>query len=89
MGYKVEIRPGAVRTLRKIQHPDLKRIARKIDSLAKNPRPHGAKKLAGPENLYRARAGNYRIVYQIRDKAHVVTVARIAHRRDVYRKLDK
>lgn len=44
-------------------------LERKIDKLAVNPRPHGAEKLSGEENLYRLRAGDYRIIYQIQDKA--------------------
>ena len=43
--------------------------------------------LAGEENLYRIRVGDYRIVYQIRDKVLVVVLVRIRHRRDVYRNL--
>jgi mRNA interferase RelE/StbE len=41
-------------------------------------------KLAGQDD-YRIRVGDYRIVYAIDDGARVVLVARIAHRRDVYR----
>lgn len=32
-----------------------------------------------------ARRGTYRIVYRVDDKARVVTVVDVAHRRDVYR----
>jgi len=32
-----------------------------------------------------ARRGTYRVIYRIDDKARVVTVVDIAHRRDVYR----
>ena len=42
-------------------------------------------KLTGMEELYRVRAGDYRVVYQIQDERLVVLVVRIAHRRDVYR----
>jgi mRNA interferase RelE/StbE len=43
--------------------------------------------LAGEKGLYRIRAGDYRIVYQIRDDALLVLIVRIGHRREVYRKL--
>jgi mRNA interferase RelE/StbE len=42
-------------------------------------------KLAG-SNDYRVRVGDYRIVYAVDDAEHVVIVARIAHRREVYRR---
>ena len=43
------------------------------------------KKLAAKENLYRYRVGDYRIIYEIRDKILVVLIVRIGHRREVYR----
>jgi mRNA interferase RelE/StbE len=45
----------------------------------------GVEKLAGPEDLYRVRVGDWRMVYAIRDRELVVIVIRIGHRREVYR----
>jgi mRNA interferase RelE/StbE len=42
-------------------------------------------KLAGRDD-YRIRVGEYRIVYSVADEERVVIVARIAHRREVYRR---
>jgi mRNA interferase RelE/StbE len=61
------------------------RIQTAIDDLATDPRPSGAVKLAG-RNDYRIRVGDHRIVYGIDDPSRVVLVARIAHRREVYRR---
>ncbi len=61
------------------------RIETKIDGLARDPRPRGVKKLAGEEELYRLRVGDYRIIYQVRDRVLVVLVVNVGHRRDVYR----
>jgi len=61
------------------------RVLRKLESLEQNPRPFGAEKLAGPEDFYRVRVGDWRIVYAIRDRELVVIVIRIGHRREVYR----
>lgn len=36
-------------------------------------------------DLYRIRAGDYRIIYQVADKVLLVLVVRGGHRRDVYR----
>ena len=53
--------------------------------LAHDPRPTGVVKLAGDENLWRIRIGNYRVVYEIHDDRLMVLVLRVAHRKDVYR----
>jgi len=36
-------------------------------------------------NIYRIRVGEYRVIYSINDTVLIVTVAKIAHRKDVYR----
>jgi len=63
------------------------RLGRRIDSLAENPRPQGIKKLAGEDDLFRLRVGDYRIIYQIQEKRLVVLVVGVGHRADVYRGL--
>lgn len=61
------------------------RIGAAIDALAVEPRPSGVVRLAGRDD-FRIRVGDYRIVYAVDDAARLVLVARIAHRRDVYRR---
>ena len=61
------------------------RVAAAMEALTANPRPHGVKKLSGEESLYRIRTGDYRIIYQIRDKELIVLIVKVAHRREVYR----
>ena len=56
----------------------------KIDALANHPRPHGVEKLKGESNFYRVRSGDYRIIYQIKDKVLLVLLIKIGHRREVY-----
>jgi mRNA interferase RelE/StbE len=60
------------------------RVQAAIDALAADPRPAGAVKLAGRDD-FRIRVGDYRIVYAVDDDELLVIVARIAHRREVYR----
>jgi mRNA interferase RelE/StbE len=60
-------------------------IEAKIDGLAKEPRPSGCKKLQGSENEYRIRIGNYRVIYTVADVVRIVTIIKIAHRKDAYR----
>lgn len=83
--YTVELRPSARRELLKLPRPDQRRLIRAMDALADNPRPRGIKKLAGPDDLYRIRVGDYRVVYTIQDDRLIVLVVRIGHRKDVYR----
>jgi mRNA interferase RelE/StbE len=61
-----------------------KRIDRKILALADNPRPPGCKKLRGYRDQWRIRVGDWRVVYLIDDVARLVTITRVAHRREVY-----
>jgi len=54
--------------------------------LAANPRPPGCRKLQGSgRDDYRLRVGNYRVLYEVDDKARAVRIMRVRHRRDVYR----
>lgn len=64
---------------------DRRRVTEKIRGLSENPRAQGAEKLAGYEDRYRARQGDYRIVYMIDDESMIVTVYKVGHRKDVYR----
>jgi mRNA interferase RelE/StbE len=85
MAYSIEFRPAALRDLRAIPKEMLLRVSRKVDSLSDNPRPSGVEKLSGSENSYRVRVGDYRILYQIEDEVLRVLVARVGHRREIYR----
>ena len=83
--YRIFIKPSAAKELEAIgTRRDRTRLVAKINSLAIDPRPPGCQKLTGSEK-YRVRQGAYRVVYSIEDDRLVVTVVRVAHRRDVYR----
>ena len=83
--YEVRLHREAARSFRRLHEPLRGRIADVIDGLAREPRPRGAERLAGRDD-FRVRVGDYRIVYAVDDDLRVVIVARIAHRRDVYRR---
>ena len=86
VSYSVFIKPSAGKELEAVgSKPDRLRIIGKVRNLAKDPRPHGSEKLAGYDDRYRVRQGNYRIVYEIDDKAGQVTIYKIGHRKDIYR----
>ncbi|UCE40873.1 MAG: type II toxin-antitoxin system RelE/ParE family toxin [Candidatus Aminicenantes bacterium] len=82
--YNILIKESAAKELGKIPKKNLNHIISKIQSLAKNPRPHGAKRLSAQER-YRIRQGDYRIVYSIQDEDLTGQIYKIAHKQDVYR----
>lgn len=84
MAYTIEFAPRAVRDFKALTREYQRRIAPKIDALAHNPRPHGVEKIA--DDLYRIRVGDYRILYEIRDRVLLVVVVGLGHRREIYRR---
>ena len=82
--YAVDFLPSAARELSKLEPSVRRRLARRIDRLAQDPRT-GAVRLRGAEDTWRARVGDYRILYQVHDDRLLILVIRIGHRRDVYR----
>lgn len=82
--YRIVIKRSAAKEIEKVTLKDRRRIIGKIKELAHEPRPVGSKKLSGQEK-YRVRQGDYRILYQIEDGRLIITVVKVAHRRDVYK----
>ena len=85
--YRIVFEPAGRRQFDKLSPNIHSRISRKLDKLTHNPRPHGIEKLAGEANYYRARVGEFRIIYTIEDDKLLILVVRIGARKDVYRKL--
>lgn len=81
--FRIELRPAAVKALRRIDPQDRGRVQGAIALLGEDPRPPGARALQGRDG-YRVRVGNYRILYTIRNDILVVVVVTVGHRRDVY-----
>ena len=80
----LDIKPSARKELEKLSDSLIARLAPKIDDLAADPRPSGCRKLRGYKDFWRIRVGEYRVVYIIDDDRKMVSVTRVAHRRDVY-----
>ena len=85
MTYRIEVAPSAARQLRKLDPVARRRVQAALELLAQDPRPSGAKKLAGGDGEWRVRTGDYRIIYEIRDDVLLVLVLAFGHRREVYR----
>lgn len=82
--YTLEIKRSAQKELDALDDRIFPRIDRKILALADNPRPAGCKKLTGYEDQWRIRIGDWRVLYIIDDTIMLVTITRVAHRREVY-----
>lgn len=81
--YRIELRPAAVRALRKLDPAVRRRIQGAIVLLAQNPRPPTARALQGRPGL-RVRVGEYRIIYTVADDVLLVVVITLGHRREIY-----
>jgi len=61
VGYRIIFAKYAYKSFNKLPLTIKSTIIKKIDSLGINPRPAGVEKLSGLEDLYRIRAGDYRL----------------------------
>ena len=85
VNYNVVVSATAEKFLKKAPKKDVVKLVELIRTLAIQPRPQGCRKLSGEEDTYRVRHGQYRIIYEIRDRKLLVLVLKIGHRKDVYR----
>ena len=84
--YRLVIKSSAAKELEAVgQKTDRARLVASIQALALQPKPAGAEKLSGQQDLYRIRSGNYRVVYEIDNGEIVVSVIKVGHRKEIYR----
>ena len=81
MAYRIEVNRAAQKQILALPREAQLEIAKAIYSLANVPRPPGCKKLHGTE-LWRFRQGQYRIVCAIDDRAKLITIVKVAQRRE-------
>ena len=91
--YTVSTKRSARKAIDKIpQRKARERVEDTIEDLAEEPRPPNSKKLQGKHSSYRridvggvgGVGGEYRIIYEVRDKELVVAVVIVAQREGVY-----
>ena len=80
-------RKSVEKDLRKVPRDLIPAVFEHIEKLASDPLTPESHKLAGAENLYRIRVGDYRIIYQVLYDSHEVIVIYIRHRSTAYRGL--
>ncbi len=83
--YDLEISRTAEKQLKRLPRADQERVGRAMLNLARDPRPHGSRKLIGYEDVFRIRVGRYRILYSVAAERLVIIILKVGHRRDVYR----
>ena len=81
MAHRVEIHSAAQKQMLSLPKEAQVEVALSIDRLGDTPRPPRVKKLAD-SGLWRIRAGQHRIVYAIDDEARLVTIVRVARRKE-------
>jgi len=88
MPYKIELTKSAVKEYKKLPKIIQEKVKEVMGLLSQSPRTEflQIKKLKGPDNLYRIRVNNYRIIYEIHDQKLVVVVIKFGHRKDIYKK---
>jgi len=84
--YRVFLERAAEKDLKQLSAKLHDRVIAAIKKLARNPRPAGCRKLTGADRDCRIRISEYQIVYEIDDKAQVILVNRVRHRREAYRR---
>jgi len=84
--YEVYVEKAAENDLKRLSTTTFQRIIPQIRTLAENPRPSACRKLTGSKNDWRIRIGDYRVLYEIDEKARAVRIMRVRHRREVYRR---
>ena len=85
MKYQVVFEPAARKQFLRLERAVQIRLRPHLEALGDIPRPPGVAKMAGGENQWRIRVGNWRIIYAIFDRELVVLVMKLGHRREIYR----
>ena len=79
--YSIRLRSKRVRKqLDDLSAADFRRVDAKITRLRENPRPRGARKLF--DDIYRIRAGNYRVIYRVDDTRQLVDIGKVGRRHE-------
>ncbi len=89
MAYTLLLKPSALKALKAIDAKSRRLIASFLDELEACENPTSfkdVKKLKDIENGYRWRVGVYRLLGTVEEKTITITIFKIGHRRDVYRK---
>ena len=84
--YEIEFTGRARTDLKKIARPHQRIIKAKLAILAENPEAlkNNIKRLTADEEIFRLRAGSYRIIFRKNDRRLLILSIRIGHRKEIY-----
>jgi mRNA interferase RelE/StbE len=87
--YKIELKKSAAKELIKIPKTYQQQIIDGLKVLESNPNTQilDIKKLQTKGDFFRLRIGLYRVIYEVRKSQVLIYVIKIAHRKEVYKKL--
>ncbi len=83
--YRIEISQSAERQLKKLRGDDQRRVVKAMLALTDDPHPKGSRKLTGYDDVFRTRAGQFRILYSVSGRKLIIIILKIGQRKDVYR----
>lgn len=79
--------PASQRDLRRVAPEVYRRVIAALHALADTPRPSGCLLLRNQEPpTWRIRVGDWRVLYEVDDRAGIVRVRNVYHRREAYRR---
>lgn len=85
MTYEVRLLPKAVKFMKALSVGEREKVTKRLQDLAVNPRNESVIKLTNMDPAqYRARQGDYRILFTIQDKQLIVEVIDIKNRKNAY-----
>jgi mRNA interferase RelE/StbE len=83
--YRVFWTKSAQKGLKKLDFPTVEKLVYKVENyLIKNPRKFGKILKSQYKGCYRYRMGDFRVIYQIREKELIIWVLRVGHRKEIY-----
>ncbi len=85
MPWRLETKRAARRDLDDLSDDVAKAVVDALDRLRNDPGSVDLKKLAGRQDVWRVRVGQWRIILRLDTQRGTITVQRILHRRDAYR----
>ncbi len=87
MPYSLELETRAIRDLSRLDPQVSRRIRNRLDELTGQADTVSHRALTGPlEGRFRLRVGDYRAIYELDRGRRVITVLRVEHRGEVYRR---
>ena len=78
--YSLRFKDSVEKDLRRLPAKARSRCLERAEALREDPRPRAAAKLTGRERTCRLRTGRYRVIRQIDDGLHTISVEHVRHR---------